>query len=43
MEIIEGPLMDFMNVVGDLFGEGRCCHGGRDRAGDEARGRHLLP
>ena len=24
IEVIEGPLMDGMNVVGDLFGEGRC-------------------
>ena len=27
LEVIEGPLMDGMKVVGDLFGEGRCsCH-----------------
>jgi 5-methyltetrahydrofolate--homocysteine methyltransferase len=24
IEVIEGPLMDGMNVVGDLFGEGKC-------------------
>lgn len=25
--VIEGPLMDGMNVVGDLFGAGKCfCH-----------------
>ena len=23
LEVIEGPLMDGMNVVGDLFGEGK--------------------
>ncbi len=27
IEVIEGPLMDGMNVVGDLFGSGKCsCH-----------------
>lgn len=27
IEVIEGPLMSGMNVVGDLFGEGKCsCH-----------------
>ena len=25
LEVIEGPLMDGMNVVGDLFGVGRRC------------------
>ena len=24
LDVIEGPLMDGMNVVGDLFGAGRC-------------------
>jgi len=24
LEVIEGPLMDGMKVVGDLFGEGKC-------------------
>jgi 5-methyltetrahydrofolate--homocysteine methyltransferase len=24
LQVIEGPLMDGMNVVGDLFGSGRC-------------------
>ena len=24
LEVIEGPLMDGMNVVGDLFGSGKC-------------------
>jgi 5-methyltetrahydrofolate--homocysteine methyltransferase len=24
LHVIEGPLMDGMNVVGDLFGSGRC-------------------
>ena len=24
IEVIEGPLMDGMNRVGDLFGEGKC-------------------
>ena len=23
LEVIEGPLMDGMNIVGDLFGEGK--------------------
>jgi 5-methyltetrahydrofolate--homocysteine methyltransferase len=24
LDVIEGPLMDGMNVVGDLFGAGKC-------------------
>ena len=24
LDIIEGPLMDGMNIVGDLFGQGKC-------------------
>lgn len=24
IQVIEGPLMDGMNVVGDLFGQGKC-------------------
>ena len=24
LDVIEGPLMDGMKVVGDLFGEGKC-------------------
>lgn len=26
LEVIEGPLMDGMNVVGDLFGKGKCSY-----------------
>jgi 5-methyltetrahydrofolate--homocysteine methyltransferase len=26
LQVIEGPLMDGMNVVGDLFGEGKCSY-----------------
>jgi 5-methyltetrahydrofolate--homocysteine methyltransferase len=29
LDIIEGPLMDGMKVVGDLFGAGRCSAAGR--------------
>jgi 5-methyltetrahydrofolate--homocysteine methyltransferase len=24
LRVIEGPLMDGMNIVGDLFGSGKC-------------------
>jgi len=24
LDVIEGPLMDGMNIVGDLFGAGKC-------------------
>ena len=41
IEVIEGPLMDGMNVVGDLFGAGKMFlpAGGQERAGDEEGGR----
>ncbi|XMR55096.1 B12-binding domain-containing protein [Escherichia coli] len=39
LHVIEGPLMDGMNVVGDLFGAGTCsCPGGEVGPGDEAGG-----
>ncbi|MCZ5652328.1 B12-binding domain-containing protein, partial [Escherichia coli] len=31
IEVIEGPLMDGMNVVGDLFGEGKTEYRSRPR------------
>ena len=42
IEVIEGPLMDGMNVVGDLFGAGKMFlpAGRQERAGDE-EGRRL--
>ncbi len=40
IEVIEGPLMDGMNVVGDLFGEGKMFlpQVVKIRAGDETGG-----
>ena len=43
LEVIEGPLMDGMNVVGDLFGEGKILPQVVKSAGNETGGCPLEP
>ena len=42
LHVIEGPLMDGMNIVGDLFGQGKICQRTSGRAFGHPACRHFL-